>query len=48
MLNKVRVSDIDDDVGKFLEARFIHVSNENYPKDALHIYAEDKPAMKMN
>ena len=48
LLNKVRVGKIDDDVEKLLKARFIHESDKNYPKDALHMYAENGPALKRN
>ena len=48
MLNKVRVGNINDDVENLLEARFIHESDENYPKDALHMYAENEPSIKKN
>ena len=48
LLNKVPAGKIDDDVEKLLKARFIHESDENYPKDALHMYAENEPAMKRN
>ena len=48
MLNKVRVGNIVDDVENLLKARFIFESNENYPKDALHVYAKNEPAMKRN
>ena len=41
LLNKVRVGNIDDDVEKLLKTTFIHKSNENYPKDALQMYAEN-------
>ena len=37
LLNKARVSNIDDDVEKVIKARFIHESDENYLKDALHM-----------
>ena len=47
MLNKVRVGNIDD-VENLLKARFIGESDENYPKDVLHMYAENEPAMKRN
>ena len=40
MLNKVRVGNIDNDDEKLLKTRFIHESDENYPKDALHMYSE--------
>ena len=46
LLNKVRVGNIDDDVEKLLKPRFIHESDGNYPKDALHMYAENEPVMK--
>ena len=39
MLNKGRVGNIDDDVENLLMARFIRKSDENYPKDALHMHA---------
>ena len=48
LLNKVRVGNIVDDVENLLKARFIFESNENYPKDALHVYAKNEPAMKRN
>ena len=41
LLNKVPVGNIDDDVEKLLKTTFIHESNENYPKDALQMYAEN-------
>ena len=47
-LNKVRAGNIDDDAEKLLKARFISESDENYPKDALHMYAENEPAMERN
>ena len=31
-----------------LEARFIHESDENYPKHALHMYAQNEPTIKRN
>ena len=39
VLNKGRVGNIDDDVENLLMARFIRKSDENYPKDDLHMYA---------
>ena len=48
MLNKVRVGNIDDDVERLLKTRFIRQSDENYPKDALHMYPENESAMKRN
>ena len=48
LLNKTRVGNIHDDVENSLEARFIRESDENYPKDTLHMYAENEPAIKWN
>ena len=48
LFNKVRIDNIDDDVKNLLEAIFIRESDENYPKDAFHMYAENEPAMKKN
>ena len=48
MFNKVRVGNIDDDAEKLHKARFIREYDENYPKDALHMYVENEPAMKRN
>ena len=48
MLNKFRVGNIDDDVENLLEVRFISESDENYPKNALHMYTENEPTMKRN
>ena len=47
LLNKVPIGNIDDDVKKFFKAR-LRESDENYPKDALHMFAENDPAMKRN
>ena len=33
---------------KIYKARLVRESDENYPKDALHLYAKGKPAMKRN
>ena len=48
LLNKVRVGNIDGDVENLLKAKFIHGSDENYPKDVMHMYAENESAMKRN
>ena len=33
---------------KLLKAIFLRESDEKYPKDALHMYAENGPAMERN
>ena len=48
LLNKVRVGYIDNDIENLLKARFIRESDENYPKDALQMRAENEPAMARN
>ena len=49
MLNKVRVGNVDDDVEQLLRARSVCDSDENYyPKDALHMYAENEAAIGRN
>ena len=48
LLNNAGIGNNDDDVENLLDARFIRESDENYPKVALHMYAENEPAMKRN
>ena len=48
LLSNVRVVDIDDDVESLLMARLICESDENYPKDVLHVYTEKEPTRKRN
>ena len=48
LLNKVWVGNIGDDKEHLLKATFIYKSDENYPKDALHTYAEIELGMKKN
>ena len=48
LLNQVQVGIIDDDVDNLLKARFTHDYDENYLSDALHMYAENEPALKRN
>ena len=46
LLSKVGVGNIDGNAENLLKPRFIHESDENFPKDVLHMYAENEPAMK--
>ena len=48
IFNKVRVGNIDNDVEKYIKARFIHESDESHSKDALHTYVGNEPAAKRN
>ena len=48
LLNKVWLSNIGDDVEKLTNTRFKHEHDESYPKDALHVHAENEFVMKRN
>ena len=48
LLNKVRVAELDDECEKMLLSRFISKNDPNYPIDALHIFAENKPGFQHN
>ena len=48
LLNKVWVGNIDDDVIEVIEVKFVLESYENYPKDALHMHAENEHVLKIN
>ena len=48
LLNKVRVGMIDNNKEQSLNARFIHESNQIYPKHVLLVFAENEPATKRN
>ena len=48
LLNKIRVGNIDEGVQKQIRERFIEESDINYPKNALHMYAENYPTVKHN
>ena len=43
LLNHVRTADLDDYDVSILKSRFV-LPTESYPKDALHIFAENAPA----
>ena len=47
-LNKVPVGNIDDYLEYLHKAKFTRKSDENCPKDILHMNAENKPPMKKN
>ena len=48
LLNKVRVGNIDEEVDRLLIPRFVDLTCNSYPHDALHIYAENIPANEHN
>ena len=44
LLNEVRVAKLSQHSENLLLSRFVNVNDPNYPIDALHIFAENKPA----
>ena len=48
LLNKVRIGELDVDSENILKSRFINQNDPNYPIDAIHIFAENKPANRHN
>ena len=48
LLNNVPVGNVDDHVENLLIARFICEPDRNFSKDALHMYGENKTAMRKN
>ena len=48
ILNRVRTGDTTDEDARVLSSREIKQSDVAYPKDALHIYAENIPAKQHN
>ena len=48
LLFKVPGGNSDSRAKNLLKARFIHESDENYPKNALLMYTKSQPAVKRN
>ena len=48
MLNRFRTASQTDEDIKHIQSRLIHPEDENYPSDAIHIYAENKPVDEHN
>ena len=48
LLNNVRVSNLTSNDENLLKSRFISEDIVDYPKEALHLYAENKPAAEYN
>ena len=44
----MRIADLDDESENMLLSRFISKDDPNYPTDALHIFAENKPGFRHN
>ena len=48
LLNNVRVANLTSNDENLLKSRFISEDIVDYPKEALHLYAENKPAVEYN
>ena len=48
MLNKVRTGDLDNESEMLIMSRFISKNDHSFPVEALHIFAENKPAQRHN
>ena len=48
LLNRIRTADINDEDIDTLNSRVITEMDDNYPTDALHIWAENKPVNEHN
>ena len=48
MLNKVRTGDLDNESEILIMSRFISKNDHSFPVEALHIFAENKPAQRHN
>ena len=48
LLSKVRTSSLEECEEDLLKSRFITKDADNYPSDALHIFAENKPCQEHN
>ena len=48
LLNKVRIPLLNETDEQLLKSRFVVSSDINYPSEALHIFAENKPAHSHN
>ena len=44
MLNKVRVGTLDSESENIIKSRFLSTDDPTFPKEAIHIFAENKPA----
>ena len=48
LLNKVRTASLEECDETILKSRFVSQNDDNYPCDALHIFAENKPCQEHN
>ena len=47
LLNSVRVAELNDQDELLLKSRFISKDSPDYPIDALHLFAENKPVLNI-
>ena len=48
LLNKIRESEIDQNVEHIIKSRFIYKNDPHYPGNILHIFAENAPVTRRN
>ena len=48
LLNKIRISVVDNEVERSLLSRFVAKDNSSYPRHAVHMFAENCPAVDHN
>ncbi|XP_057292675.1 uncharacterized protein LOC130621409 [Hydractinia symbiolongicarpus] len=48
LLNNIRVENLETQHEDLLKSKFIFQNDPNYPKDAIHIFAENQPASEHN
>ena len=48
LLNKARIAELDEECERILLSRFISKEDPDYPINALHIFAENKPVLRHN
>ena len=48
LLNNIRVANLTSNDEKLLKSRFISKDHADYPREAIHLYAENKPAAAHN
>ena len=48
LLNKIRLGNVDGDDDKLLKSKFVMKEDQNYPHQAIHIWAENAPVNQHN
>ena len=48
LLNNIRIGCLTEADEELLKSRFIEITDENFPHDAVHLFAENAPANQHN